>query len=105
MHRLVTDAVFGFALLFVSGVGSAQVRHYEAKNCEFHVEKFQLMPGSYNAIDANIYLKVALPHLDGAIKEVGFRVRTYTFPVDLIDDQVGWHNMIATQVDPFDKDQ
>ncbi len=105
MHRLVTSLVFGFTLLFASGVGSAQVRHFEANNCEFHVEKIQLIPGSYNAINANVYLKVAIPHLDSAIREVGFRVRTLTSPVDLIDDQVGWRNMVATQVDPFSKDQ
>lgn len=105
MHRLVTSAVFGFLLLLTSNVGFAQIRHVEAKNCELYAEKIQLVPGSYSAIIANIYLRVSSPHLDGAIREVGFRVRTYTSPVDLINNQIGWHNMVATQVDPFSEDQ
>ncbi len=105
MHRLVTSFCLGFALLLTSHVGFAQLHHIEAKNCELYVEKIQLMPGSYSSIIANIYLRVSLPHLDGAIREVGFRLRTYTSPVDLIEDRLGWHNMVATQVDPFTDDQ
>jgi len=104
MHRLVTGMVFGFALLLAPTAGFAQIQHYEASNCELYVEKFQLKPGSYNSINANIYLKVAAAHLDGAIKEVGFRARTYSSPVDLTEEQVGWRNMVAAPVDPFSKD-
>jgi len=101
MHRIATNIVLGIALFVVPVVGFAQIRHYEATNCEIHVEKFRVAPGSYNSINANIYLKVAIPHLDGAIKEVGFRLKTITTPVDVTDDQRGWHNMVAVPLDPF----
>ncbi len=105
MHRLVTIFFLGFALFLAPHVGFAQVRQFEARNCELYAEKIQLIPGSYSSIIANIYLRVGMPHLDGAIQEVGFRVRTFTSPVDLIDNQIGWRNMVARQVDPFSDEQ
>jgi hypothetical protein len=101
MHSLVTGGLLGLVLFFAGDAESNEVRHYEAANCEIYVEKIQLMPGSYNSINANLYLKVAKAHLDGGIKEVGFHGRTITSPTDLIEEQVGWRNMVAVPLDPF----
>lgn len=91
------------ALLFASTVGFAESRHYEAENCEFHVEKIQLIPGSYQTIIANIYLKVALPHLDGAIKAIGVRALSKMRHGEA-DDTLDWRNIQAERVTPFGPD-
>lgn len=88
------------AVLFGASVGFADSRHYEAENCEFYVEKIQLIPGSYQSISANIYLKVALPHLDGQIKSIGLRALSQVKQGER-EEVLEWRNIQAELVTPY----
>lgn len=94
------------AFFLTSGVAFADSRHFEATHCEFHIEKMRLQENSYQTLAANLYIKVALPHLDGPVKEVGFRTQAHVKrgQGDLLAEE--WRNLPAARVNPFgDNDQ
>lgn len=92
------------ALLLTASAAFADSRHYEASHCEFHVEKIQLQENSYQSVAANLYLKVALPHLDSPVKAVGFRGRSFVTRGQGETVAGEWSNFPAARVNPFGDD-
>lgn len=94
------------ALFFTASAAYADSRHYEAENCEFYVEKIHLQQNSYQSVSANLYIKVALPHLDAPVKEVGMRSQAHVQRGSSGVFSEEWRNTPAVKVNPFgDTDQ
>lgn len=99
LRRIGLSLLVLLPVTFSSGAFAQQ--DIDATNCELFVDKLVLSRSSHGSTIITPFVKILPARLDGAVKEVGFRVTSKTVGQSGgRDTQADWHNVPMVSVSP-----